>query len=205
MIHYDNLARANTQLERENILILEDEELMSALLGRYIKSFADDWQWDFQYKSLESGWDLLTTDLSHIQVAVVDLLLPKVTGVDLIRNFRKRYPHMGFIPISGMATEPMKRELGQILDGKFPLLTKPLRKDAFAEAFKAAWAHSQNFQAPKDDLQPSSSSDIKSLNLKEKNEAEEPMWTGVSASAKIIPIGRKKVLNPRKIGALDEE
>jgi CheY-like chemotaxis protein len=136
-----------------NVLILEDEPLMAALIKRYIGSVGsqqellsqlDNAPKNFTVKTLESGFDLITQDLSQYRVVVVDILLPQVTGVDLIRDFRKRFPHMGIVPVSGMATEPMKRAILEVMPDKLKFLPKPLRKEDFFQAFIKAW----NFKEP---------------------------------------------------------
>jgi DNA-binding NtrC family response regulator len=144
-------AARNTHLDLQTnfpeleILVIEDEDLMSALILRYLESSViPGLGVKPKIRTLDRGWDLLQADLSNVRVAVVDLLLPQVTGIDLIRNFRSRYPNMGIVPISGMATEPMRRNLVDILKGDFNLVEKPLRKENFRSAFAKAW----NFWTP---------------------------------------------------------
>lgn len=137
-------------LPHADILIIEDESLMSALMQRYLKtlSFSDfsghrKNSGPIKVLNLESGWELLNSDLSHVKVAIIDILLPQVTGVDLVRDFRRRYPNMGLLPVSGMATEPMKRSLKELLPEGFQLLNKPLRREDFIENFLRAWNFSR--------------------------------------------------------------
>lgn len=139
----DLFVPTGLQTSMPNVLVLEDEDLMSALILKYLNRVSDSLPQALRIQSQPSGWDLLTKDLSHIKVAVVDILLPNVTGIDLIRDFRKRYPHMGIVPISGLATEPMKRSLKEILPVEARLLPKPLRKEDFLEAFLSAWNSKQ--------------------------------------------------------------
>jgi DNA-binding NtrC family response regulator len=137
-----------------DILILEDELLMCELVERYMKKILRSGEElslanmnpGLAVKTLHSGWDLLHKDLSDVKVAIVDILLPQVTGVDLIRDFRHRFPNMGIIPISGMATEPMKRALKELLPAQMHLLDKPLRKEEFFQAFQRAWNFNQQPQ-----------------------------------------------------------
>ncbi|MEO5667102.1 MAG: response regulator [Bdellovibrionota bacterium] len=143
--------RSVLELPEAEILIVEDENLMSALMQRYLKTlglsdFSGHRRSDGQVKvlSIESGWELLNADLGHIRVAVIDVLLPQVTGVDLIRDFRRRYPGMGLVPVSGMATEPMKRSLKELLPEGFELMNKPLRREEFIENFLKAWHYSRS-------------------------------------------------------------
>jgi DNA-binding NtrC family response regulator len=138
-MNLEKLASPDTDgvpLSAANILIIDDEPLMRALIGRYIESIArKSPDLSISYTSFENGWDLLQAPLENVKVAIVDILLPKVTGVDLIKNFRKRFPQMGIIPITGMATDPMKRQLTEHLPQGSAILEKPLRLEEFEKAF----------------------------------------------------------------------
>ena len=168
-----------------DILIIEDEPLVAALLRRYLTSFVASPQFEqlnpklrgeFNVNWLESGWELIHADLSKVKVVVVDMLLPQVTGVDLVRDFRKRFPKMGLLPISGMATEPMKRSLKEILPNNFKLVAKPLRKEEFFDAFVKAWNYQiESNQQPMRDPTPT-------------KEAGEELWTEVRTDPNIKPV-----------------
>ncbi|NCN26132.1 response regulator [bacterium] len=178
--------RPGVDLHSANVLIIEDEPLMSALLGRYIRQLeAQNSDTKFSFSVHSEGWHLLGEDLSHVKVAIVDILLPKITGVDLVKDFRKRYPHMGIVPISGMATEPFKRKLTEILPAGFSLIDKPIRPEIFNEAFLKAY----NFKdlqllQPKVDLN---------------QEAGEPLWTAVEPTNSTVTVStmRRKLLRKK--------
>ncbi len=138
------------ELAKAEVLVIEDEELMSALIQRYIQQFSQEKSVSFQTLKLESGWSLLTGDLSSVRIAVVDILLPQVNGADLIRHFRTHYPNMGIVPVTGMATSKLRRQIKESLPQGFDILEKPLRKDAFLEAFGRAYdfAHSKSLSPP---------------------------------------------------------
>jgi CheY-like chemotaxis protein len=159
------------------ILVIEDEDLMSALILRYLESSViPTIGVKPKIRILDRGWDLLQSDLSNVRVAIVDLLLPQVTGIDLIRNFRTRYPNMGIVPISGMATEPMRRNLNDILKGDFGLIDKPLRKESFKTAFVKAW----NYWSPP-----------KTGEFSTKD--AEPSWNAVSADKNSVKIEKRRL------------
>lgn len=120
------------------ILIIDDEFLMRSLIEKYVRSTDFLKGTEPKVHQRESGWELLHQDLGHVRVAVIDILLPQVTGVDLIRDLRKRYPEMGIIAVTGMATEPMKRAILDLLPEQM-LLQKPLRKEIFSQALSMAW------------------------------------------------------------------
>lgn len=130
------------------VLVLEDEPISRALIEKYLLSLPRIMSEEggfypsegLKILSLESGWDLLSTRLNKLRVAIVDILLPQVNGVDFINHLRKNYPQVGIVPISGMATEPMKRQLHQILPDGIQLIEKPLRKEQFELGLRKAIA-----------------------------------------------------------------
>lgn len=180
------------QLKDTEILIIEDESLMSALMQRYIESvpnkeFRGRRGSDLKVLSLESGWELLNADLSKVKVVVMDILLPQVTGVDLIKDFRKRYPNLGIVPVSGMATEPMKRAIHENLPDGFRLVQKPLRKEEFLDQLIKAW----NFTA---DQGPS-----RAPRPQVAKADGDPTWTTGVSTSQPVAVARKKI--PRKKAA----
>jgi DNA-binding NtrC family response regulator len=180
------LSRLRPQLDANSseILVIEDEDLMSALISRYLdSSIIPGLECKPKVRVLDRGWDLLEADLSNVRVAIVDLLLPQITGIDLIRNFRTRYPKMGIVPISGMATAPMKRNLAEMLDGEFALIDKPLRRDNFTTAFLRAWNYCN--------IPPKSAPD-------ESPAPGEPYWNAVSAQKTTSPIQVEKKRSLKK-------
>jgi DNA-binding NtrC family response regulator len=146
-----------------DILVIDDEPLVSALINRYLDGIKKNSAYSFSsIQNFESGWELLSSDLSQVKVAIVDILLPQITGVDLVKNLISRYPKIGIVTVSGMATEPMKRSLRLSLPEGPELLAKPLRKEAFLEAFDMAW-NRQHRMAPVATETPTAT--------------EEPLWS----------------------------
>jgi DNA-binding NtrC family response regulator len=152
-----------------NLLIIEDEPLMRALLAKYVESLMKKHTHiTLNYTSYENGWELLETPLDHIHIAVVDILLPKVTGVDLIKNFKKRCPQMGIIPITGMATDPMKRQLLEYIPEGAKILEKPLRFEDFEKAFLESMEYYIRETRSK-----------KAQNQEYSSSADEPSWRAI--------------------------
>lgn len=185
------------EISKSNVIVLEDELLMSSLLLRYLDGIAQTSGLpDMKPLSLTSGWELLKLDLSHVRVAIVDLLLPQITGVDLIRDFRHRFPQMGLVPISGMATAPMKRQLKELLDPDFNLLEKPLRKEAFIQAFLKAW-HYREESPSKVHLDPKPFQHHPADGAA-KTVEEEPIWSSSVTNTSEIRIERRRSIKKKQ-------
>jgi DNA-binding NtrC family response regulator len=182
-----------------SVLIIEDEGLMTALLKRYLSgNFSEKLgQENLNIGCYESGWDVIDSDLSAVKVAIVDLLVPRLSGVDFIKHLKHHYPHISFIPISGMATEPMKRQVRELLDQDLKFLEKPLRREEFQEAFLKAWNRTQKrLKSPKD-FNPQHP--VETQVRAPKEDASEPLWTAgqLTTSPKVIPTVRR-VLSRKK-------
>lgn len=159
---------------------------MAALIQRYVSSLPPAERDSFKVGYLSSGWELIEADLSNVRAAVVDILLPQVTGVDLIRHFRRRYPGMGFVPITGMATEPMKRNLKEVLTGGERVLDKPLRREEFLDHLVKAFHRNESY------TQPTAVSAVLS-----KEEGQE-LWTTSNTNSGVIAVESRRKLPRRK-------
>jgi len=184
LIRSGNQEAENNQLQKRgsDILIIDDEILMRTLIEKYVKHsecLNSTPSVEPQIFLKESGWDLLEQDLEHVRVAVVDILLPRVTGVDLIKDLRKRYPQMGIVAVTGMATEPMKRALLELIPPG-QLLNKPLRKESFNHAFEHAWEQILPPIAVKAEFH---------------EEGDEDLWTATGALSRDveIPVVRRRI------------
>ena len=190
-------AQSSTTIQPAwNVLVLEDEPLMSALIGRYLSTLPPAGFEGLVPGYLSSGFDLLTTELSNIRVAVVDILLPQVTGVDLVRDFRRRYPKMGIVPVTGMATEPMRRQLRDVLRPAERILDKPLRREDFLDLFARAWTDWSSIDATTlQRLQPQPPSTDRPPTM----EGGDELWTLAKHDSAIRVESRRKL--PRRRAA----
>jgi response regulator of citrate/malate metabolism len=171
-------------LDRSEVLIIEDEDLMAALIQRYVQQLGQESGQSFKTLRLPTGWSLLTSDLSSVKIAVVDILLPQVNGADLIRHFRSHYPRIGVVPVTGMATSQLRRQIKDSLPAGFEILDKPLRKSTFWEAFQRA----QQFN-----LNPPPLPNLPTV----EKASEEALWTS-SVAASIPTAQFKKKIPGRK-------
>ncbi len=177
-----------------DILLIEDEDLMAALVGRYVEGVTKEIPAplnpenldQFKLTTLSTGWELFDADLSQVKIAIVDILLPRVSGVDIIRDIRKRYPHIGIIPISGMATEPMKRILKDLVPELGGIVAKPLRKQDFQAAFYKAW----NFRL----------NQLQQPGPNRSEEAGEELWTAARSNPEHVIVAVEKRKLVRKAG-----
>ena len=78
-----------------HLLIVDDDERICRLLGRYLNRKG------FQVCTAIDGalmWQLLKT--THIELVILDLILPGVDGITLTRELRKKYPKIGIVMLT---------------------------------------------------------------------------------------------------------
>src|SRR5688572_638875 len=125
------------------ILIVDDDRDLSRMLRATIELF------DRTYKIVEvpSGEEaMLEMHRNKIDLVVVDIRLPGMNGIQLIRRLRRTHPTLKAIVISGGSSpndEASAKSLG--IEAYFP---KPLNTDHFIAAIQSALGE-QSRPAPK--------------------------------------------------------
>src|SRR5687767_14875527 len=90
------------------ILLVEDEEVMRTALSYYLTAAG--------YQVLEAsdgqeGVDLFTQQPDAIDLVLSDLMMPRLTGLEMLHVLRHLYPQIKFILITGTAIDaPAWRE-----------------------------------------------------------------------------------------------
>lgn len=91
------------------ILVVDDEELIRSLLAEALESAG------YQVKQAENGIQALRIQRSTpAQVIITDLVMPEREGIETIEQFRRDYPEVKIIAISGA------------FDGRFLLVAQKL-------------------------------------------------------------------------------
>ncbi|MDF1592639.1 MAG: sigma-54 dependent transcriptional regulator [Desulfobacterales bacterium] len=104
------------------ILVVDDEQNMLKLFQKILGKEA------FTISTAESGTEALgLLDQENFDLIISDILMPKMSGMELMKEVKTHHPDIPFIVITahgsiGSAVEAMKA-------GAFDYLTKPFRKD----------------------------------------------------------------------------
>jgi DNA-binding response OmpR family regulator len=92
------------------------------------------------YKVVEAGTAaealLLAEDIGdELDLLVTDVIMPRMSGVELGDRIRRRFPQMRVLFVSGFAPRSLERRgLGE---GDHPVLTKPFTPDSLLRAVRA--------------------------------------------------------------------
>ena len=115
----------------ERVLVVEDEEMVRTLLARVLREHG--------YKVVEAGTAaealLLVEDIGEeLDLIVTDVIMPRMSGVELADRIRRRFPRMRALFVSGFAPRSLERRgLGQ---DDLPVLTKPFTPDSLLRAVR---------------------------------------------------------------------
>ena len=111
----------------ECVLLVEDDPSVRVVLAEYLE--------DQGYRVLpaadgEEGLDLARKNGSSVDLALSDVVMPKMNGVELARSLREEFPHIKVLLISGH-TNDRKRVVEESLDStSCSFLQKPFTPNA---------------------------------------------------------------------------
>jgi DNA-binding NtrC family response regulator len=106
-------------MKRLHVLVVEDDETLRELLGEVLRG------WGYQTVVVSSGGkavELLETQL--FEVAIVDIHLPEMDGVELLRHLKRHDPSIEVLMMTGDPTVATAVETLKL--GAYDYLTKPL-------------------------------------------------------------------------------
>jgi CheY-like chemotaxis protein len=110
-----------------SILIAEDDELSFLYLNIILKKFAKD---IIRAKDGEEAIELVKAQ--KFDIILLDVNLPKISGLEVASEIHKKFPEMGIIMNSAFSPED---EREYTLDkGNFEYLDKPLKKEKVIDA-----------------------------------------------------------------------
>ncbi|MBT4484665.1 MAG: HDOD domain-containing protein [Candidatus Latescibacteria bacterium] len=96
----------------KKILFVDDELNVLLALRRMLRSMRHEWEMEFATSGKEA---LEMLAKSHVDVIVTDMRMPNISGVELLNEVKKQYPHIIRIILSGQADEEaIMRSVGPI-------------------------------------------------------------------------------------------
>jgi DNA-binding response OmpR family regulator len=114
----ERIARFEVGRVRASVLIIEDEELAASAAARALEKH-------FQVEVAYSGDDgLARWRAQHHKLVLLDLMLPRMPGTDVLHEILKDNPHQPVIIITALSEAERHRDL--MLAGATEFLPKPL-------------------------------------------------------------------------------
>jgi DNA-binding response OmpR family regulator len=112
------------------VLLVDDEkELVSTLAERLsLRGIHADW--------VTNGFDALEkVEEQHYDIAVLDVKIPKMTGIELKKKLEEKLPHMKFLFMTGHGSEN-DYKAGAAEAGEEYYLVKPIDIEVLIEKMK---------------------------------------------------------------------
>jgi len=119
-------------MERINILLVDDEEEFVKTLSERIQIRGFDA--DIALNG-EQALDVLKQKMPHVMV--LDLKMPGMQGLEVLRQVKKRYPELPVLILTGHGSERDEAEVRRI--GDFDYLQKPVDIDILIERVRHAY------------------------------------------------------------------
>ncbi len=126
------LDRADqARLDRIKLLLVDDEEgYVNVLANRLSKRNID------VTKAYSGTQGIQAVRKADFHVAVLDLKMEDMNGIEVLKIFKKMYPEMEVIMLSGHGSEQSAREGIEL--GAFDYLTKPCELEELVEKIREA-------------------------------------------------------------------
>jgi DNA-binding response OmpR family regulator len=121
----------NNNPDPGNVLIVDDEQNIRRGLSAVL---AKDGHKVQEAESAESAIPLLES--FNFDVAIVDIRMPGLSGVELLTEIRARWPNMSVILLTGHGT--LETAMKAIKEGAHDYLLKPAQPDAIRQAVNTA-------------------------------------------------------------------
>jgi DNA-binding NtrC family response regulator len=119
------------QLHEARVLVVEDETRLRDLLHRALAG------WGFETASAKSGEEATRLcDSQPFDIAILDLNLPGIDGIETLRRLRAKVPHLQAIVLTGFASIDAAKEAVHLDVVEF--LTKPCHLGEVEQALDRA-------------------------------------------------------------------
>ena len=102
-----------------SILTIDDEWAICELMHDYLKKKG------YRIRTSQSGQEALRLiDDERPDIVFLDLMMPDMTGEDILKKVKKRYPDLPVIVLTGLGCE--KKAIELLSQGAFDVITKPI-------------------------------------------------------------------------------
>lgn len=126
-------------MEQINVLLVDDED-------EFVKSLSERMQMrDLETDVALNGEQALKlVDQEIPDVMVLDLKMPGIDGLEVLRRVRKTYPDVQVIMLTGHGSEKDEKEARRL--GAFEYLQKPTEMDKLVATIKKAYKYKKKIE-----------------------------------------------------------
>jgi len=116
------------------IFIVDDEESILKLISHWVKN-----DWKYKVKTFMNGNDLLDSLYEGPDLVLLDIMLPDISGIEVLRRIKLNYKNLPVIMLSAQGSIDVALESIRI--GAFDYFPKPIDKNRLEPAIKNAIAN----------------------------------------------------------------
>ncbi len=117
----------------ETILVVEDEETVRNVSIRILKSFGYS---VLKAHNAEEAIKIFETRHKDIDLAILDVVLPKLSGPEVYKRMQSINPNLGVLFVTGYGTEAQLNELAQLEQEDIRILQKPYTKEGLGKSVR---------------------------------------------------------------------
>jgi DNA-binding NtrC family response regulator len=104
------------------ILVVDDEEIV---IRSCLRILGDG---DYEVEAVQSGWEALRKiDESHYDVVILDIMMPKMDGLEVLQRVKESYPDVEVVMVTGLSQ--IETAVRAMKLGAFDYLPKPFDPD----------------------------------------------------------------------------
>ncbi|GBD91181.1 transcriptional regulatory protein ZraR [bacterium BMS3Abin04] len=118
----------------KTIFIVDDEESILKLISHWVKN-----DWKYKVKTFMNGNDLLDSLYEGPDLVLLDIMLPDISGIEVLRRIKRNYKNLPVIMLSAQGSIDVALESIRI--GAFDYFPKPIDKNRLEPAIKNAIAN----------------------------------------------------------------
>jgi len=126
------------------ILVVDDEEIVRALTVQVLERTGYD---VLAVASAKSALELLTAG-ERVDLVISDVVMPELSGVDLLAELREHMPDLPVILMTGGSPEPERTAQALVL-GACAIVYKPYTHAELRDAVEAALAPQERTRSPR--------------------------------------------------------
>jgi len=119
----------------KNILIVDDDQELRFNISEILQDAG------YQTDTADNGTEALTKDIGNFDVILLDLIMPGMSGMDVLTELKKRTPNAKIIMITAFAT--VDNAVAAIKRGAHDYIAKPFKIEELLIAVKMALEESK--------------------------------------------------------------
>jgi len=114
-----DISTAQAEPQQPLVLVIDDDRGTRTLLNSYLTRAG------FRVQQAENGTEAMSKISSETRVVMLDMKMPGISGLDVLREIRHRFAHVKVVMVS--ASDDLESAVAAMKMGAFDYLTKPVQ------------------------------------------------------------------------------